>query len=99
MAAIAFTPNVQRPPVPLFSTPKTRVSVQPSSTSQLAYDPFVHKLAEALDDSLPSSSSSSPPLALQNLRDSSVGTLLSTPWPTRKDEPFRFTDTSFIKNS
>ncbi|KAK9942825.1 hypothetical protein M0R45_008473 [Rubus argutus] len=65
----------------------------------LAYDPFVHKLAEALDDSLPSSSSSSPPSALQNLIDYSVGTLLSTPWPTRKDEPFRFTDTSFIKNS
>ncbi|XP_050364304.1 protein ABCI7, chloroplastic isoform X2 [Argentina anserina] len=103
MAAIAFTPQVQRPPLPFFSTPKspkpkTRVSLQsPLSTSQLVYDPFVHQLAESLDDSLPSSSSSSSPL--QNLRDSSVQTVLSTPWPTRKDEPFRFTDTSFIKRS
>ncbi|PRQ24134.1 putative SUF system FeS cluster assembly, SufBD [Rosa chinensis] len=107
MAAIAFTPQVQRPPLSLFSTPKTpkpktRVSLQPSSssssTSQLSYDPFVHQLAESLDDSLPSSSSSSSS-SLQSLRDSSVQTVLSTPWPTRKDEPFRFTDTSFIKNS
>ncbi|KAL6144688.1 PREDICTED: protein ABCI7, chloroplastic [Fragaria vesca subsp. vesca] len=104
MAAIAFTPQVQRPPLPLFSAPKypkpkTRAPLQPpsssSSTLQLAYDPFVHQLAESLDDSLPSSSSS----ALQNLRDSSVQTVLSTPWPTRKDEPYRFTDTSFIKSS
>lgn len=103
MAAISFTTHIQRPPVPLFSTPKTpktklRVSTQASPTSQLALsDPFVLQLAEALEDSLPSYTSS--PLPLQNLRDSSSETLLSTPWPSRKDEPFRFTDTSFIKNS
>ncbi|PQP98858.1 protein ABCI7 chloroplastic [Prunus yedoensis var. nudiflora] len=105
MAAISFTPHVQRPPIPLLSKPRTlktkpRVSTQASPTSQLALsDPFVLQLAEALEDSLPSSSSSSPPLPLQNLRDSSSEALLSTPWPSRKDEPFRFTDTSFIKNS
>ncbi|XP_028964285.1 protein ABCI7, chloroplastic [Malus domestica] len=104
MAAISFTTHIQRPPVPLFSTPKIpktklRVSTQASPTSQVALsDPFVLQLAEALEDSLPSSYASSP-LPLQNLRDSSSEALLSTPWPSRKDEPFRFTDTSFIKNS
>ncbi|KAK6130093.1 hypothetical protein DH2020_036166 [Rehmannia glutinosa] len=63
-------------------------------------DPHVLRLAETLEDSITSSSSSaSPPPPLQKLRDISSQSLLSTPWPTRKDEPFRFTDTSFIKNS
>uniref|UniRef100_A0A2N9HM98 Uncharacterized protein n=1 Tax=Fagus sylvatica TaxID=28930 RepID=A0A2N9HM98_FAGSY len=103
MAALAFTPQIQRPPIPPFSIPtkapksrtKTRVSLQPSPTFS---DPFVLQLAETLEDSLPSSSSS-PPLPLQKLRDTSSETLLSTPWPSRKDEPFRFTDTSFIRHS
>ncbi|KAL3499864.1 hypothetical protein ACH5RR_038957 [Cinchona calisaya] len=60
-------------------------------------DPYVLQLAEILEDSLPSTTSSSPPL--QKLRDFSSESLLSTPWPSRKDEPFRFTDTSFLKNS
>ncbi|GFP85161.1 protein abci7 chloroplastic [Phtheirospermum japonicum] len=54
---------------------------------------------ETLEDSIASSSSASPPPPLQKLRDISSQSLLSTPWPSRKDEPFRFTDTSFIKNS
>ncbi|XP_059275701.1 protein ABCI7, chloroplastic-like [Lycium ferocissimum] len=58
-------------------------------------DPYVLQIAETLEDSVPSTSS--PPL--QKLRDNSSNTLLSTPWPSRKDEPFRFTDTSFLKNS
>ncbi|XP_055819730.1 protein ABCI7, chloroplastic [Solanum dulcamara] len=58
-------------------------------------DPYVLQIAETLEDSLPSTSST----PLQKLRISSSDTLLSTPWPSRKDEPFRFTDTSFIKNS
>ncbi|KAG2270763.1 hypothetical protein Bca52824_065318 [Brassica carinata] len=33
------------------------------------------------------------------IRDSSAESLLSTPWPSRRDEPFRFTDTSFIRYS
>ncbi|KAM4073524.1 hypothetical protein ACB094_10G026400 [Castanea mollissima] len=102
MAALAFTPHIQRPPIPPLSTPtkapksrtKTRVSLQPSPTFS---DPFVLQLAETLEDSLPSSSS--PPLPLQKLRDTSSDALLSTPWPSRKDEPFRFTDTSFIRHS
>lgn len=98
MAAVSFTPHVQRPSAPLTLKTKLRVSTQASPTSQLAFsDPFVLQLAEALEDSLPAYTSS--PLPLQNLRDSSSEALLSTPWPSRKDEPFRFTDTSFIKNS
>ncbi|KMS95419.1 hypothetical protein BVRB_008370 [Beta vulgaris subsp. vulgaris] len=60
-------------------------------------DPFVLQIAETFEDSL--SSSSSTPSTLQKLRDSSSESLLSLSWPTRKDEPFRFTDTSFIKSS
>ncbi|XP_062146492.1 protein ABCI7, chloroplastic isoform X2 [Alnus glutinosa] len=104
MAALAFTPHIQRPPIPVVQTPirapkartRTRVSLQPAPTFS---DPFVLQLAEILEDSLPSSSSSSPPLPLQKLRDTSSETLLSTPWPSRKDESFRFTDTSFIRRS
>ncbi|XP_040987362.1 protein ABCI7, chloroplastic [Juglans microcarpa x Juglans regia] len=103
MAALAFTPRHQRPPIPPVSTqtksPKPRirprVSLQPAPSFS---DPFVLQLAETLEDSLPTSSSSTP-LPLQKLRDTSSETLLSTPWPSRKDEPFRFTDTSFIKHS
>ncbi|KAL9246917.1 hypothetical protein vseg_020396 [Gypsophila vaccaria] len=60
-------------------------------------DPFVLQIAETLEDSLPTSSSI--PLPLQKLRDSSSESLISLSWPTRKDESFRFTDTSFIKSS
>ncbi|XP_059440760.1 protein ABCI7, chloroplastic [Corylus avellana] len=102
MAAFAFTPKIQRPPIPVVSSPtrapkprtRTRVSLQPAPTFS---DPFVLQLAETLEDSLPSSSP--PPLPLQKLRDTSSETLLSTPWPSRKDESFRFTDTSFIRHS
>ncbi|KAI6707496.1 hypothetical protein NL676_010458 [Syzygium grande] len=106
MAALAFPRHVHTAPKPCFfsntpkSKPRTRVSVQSSLTPpQLGFsDPFVLELAEALEDSL--SSPSSPKLSpLEKIRDVSSETLLSTPWPSRKDEPFRFTDTSFIKNS
>ncbi|XP_048131744.1 protein ABCI7, chloroplastic isoform X2 [Rhodamnia argentea] len=106
MAALAFPRHIHTAPKPSFfnNKPKTklrtRISVQSSLTPpQLGFsDPFVLELAEALEDSLPSPSSSklSP---LEKIRDVSSETLLSTPWPSRKDEPFRFTDTSFIKNS
>lgn len=59
-------------------------------------DPYVLELAEVLEESLPSTSLPTP---FQKLRDSSAESLLATPWPTRKDEPFRFTDISFIKSS
>ncbi|TYG58231.1 hypothetical protein ES288_D08G206300v1 [Gossypium darwinii] len=79
---------------------KTKLSIQTIRESPQASftDQFVLQLADSLEDSLPSSSSSSS-FPLQKLRDNSSETLLSTQWPSRKDESFRFTDTSFIKNS
>lgn len=75
---------------------KVRVFTTPKSTPISALsDPYVLQIAETLEDSLPSTSSPS----LDKLRTSSSETLLSTPWPSRKDEPFRFTDTSLLKNS
>ncbi|KZV40965.1 hypothetical protein F511_25690 [Dorcoceras hygrometricum] len=69
-------------------------------TLAILSDPYVLRLAETLEDSIPSiSSTSPPPPPLQKLRDISSESLLSTSWPSRKDEAFRFTDTSFIKSS
>ncbi|EOA40188.1 hypothetical protein CARUB_v10008905mg, partial [Capsella rubella] len=85
----------------LSSKPKLKSNrrIAPTSVSVRAQasfsDPFVLHLAESLEDSLSASSS----LPLQRIRESSAETLLSTPWPSRKDEPFRFTDTSFIRYS
>ncbi|RDX82536.1 Protein ABCI7, chloroplastic, partial [Mucuna pruriens] len=67
--------------------------VQAFSTS----DPYVVELAESIEESLPSSGST--PVPLQKLRHASSESLLSTPWPSRRDEPFRFTDLSFIRQS
>ncbi|KAL8503290.1 hypothetical protein ACS0TY_022145 [Phlomoides rotata] len=78
-------------------TTRVRAFAQPQTLAILS-DPHVLRLAETLEDSI-ASSSASPPPPLQKLRDFSSQSLLSTPWPSRKDEPFRFTDTSFIKNS
>ncbi|KAG9445237.1 hypothetical protein H6P81_016577 [Aristolochia fimbriata] len=64
-------------------------------------DPYVLQLAETFEDSLssaPSADTLSLPI-LQNLRDSSSASLLSKTWPSSKDEPFRFTDVSFLKKS
>nr|AIU41657.1 ABC transporter family protein [Hevea brasiliensis] len=75
---------------------KTSVSLIRTPVIQASFsDPFVLQLAETFEDSL----SPSPSPSLQKLRDSSAESLLSIPWPSRKDEPFRFTDTSFIKQS
>lgn len=69
-------------------------------TLAILSDPHVLRLAETLEDSISTAAStSSPPPPLQKLRDISSQSLLTTPWPSRKDEPFRFTDTSFIRNS
>ncbi|EXB99768.1 Protein ABCI7 [Morus notabilis] len=104
MAAVTFTPHIHRPKIPppfssAHKTPKSKPRLSPIQSSlslQPTFsDPFVLQLAETLEDSLPSSSSS----ALQKLRDASSEALLSTPWPSRKDEPFRYTDTSFIRHS
>lgn len=88
--------------VPKLSTPprntKARICSHPPTLAILS-DPHVLRIAETLEDSIPSSSTSSTSPVLQKLRDMSSQSLLSTPWPSRKDEPFRFTDTSFIKNS
>ncbi|KAH9616448.1 hypothetical protein KSS87_011727 [Heliosperma pusillum] len=76
--------------------PRTPKKTPNFSTKSALSDPFVLQIAETLEDSV---SASSIPLPLQKLRDSSSEHLLSLSWPTRKDEPFRFTDTSFIKSS
>ncbi|CAI9095425.1 OLC1v1031378C1 [Oldenlandia corymbosa var. corymbosa] len=89
--------------LPKSTLPRTRITPRINQVrffkpiSSALSDPYVLQLAETLEDSLPSTSSPPPPL--QKLRDYSSESLLSTSWPSRKDEPFRFTDTSFIKNS
>lgn len=79
-----------------FKLPRNKI--KPNFTKARVFaalsDPFVLQIAETLEDS----HSSSPP-HLQKLRDFSSESLLSAHWPSRKDEPFRFTDTSFIKKS
>ncbi|KAH0644209.1 hypothetical protein KY284_032093 [Solanum tuberosum] len=107
MALSALSPNFStNPSAPSTSLSKTRRITQKSpkfsvfttpkfSPISALSDPYVLQIAETLEDSLPSTTST----PLQKLRISSSDTLLSTPWPSRKDEPFRFTDTSFIKNS
>lgn len=95
--AITFFSSSLLPPLRLRSPnpnpnpkPKTLAPIRASLS-----DPFVLSIAEKLEDSLPSS----PPPSLQSLRSLSSQSLLSKPWPSRKDEPFRFTDTSFLKSS
>lgn len=100
MSVSAFTPQIH---TPLKIKPKIKhkqkqkpksfsLSTTPITQARFS-DPFVLQLAETLEDSL------SPSVSLQRLRDSSSESLLSTSWPSRKDEPFRFTDTSFIRLS
>ncbi|CAA6655680.1 unnamed protein product [Spirodela intermedia] len=61
-------------------------------------DPFVLEIAEKLEDSL-SVNAGDCAVPLQKLRDVSSQSLLSRSWPSLKDEPFRFTDTSFLRQS
>ncbi|KAJ0112850.1 hypothetical protein Patl1_03464 [Pistacia atlantica] len=108
MSVLSFTPHLHVHVNPILSPkPKPKPKLNKLRISSLQTfatpppqpsfsDPFVLQLADSLEDSLPSSSQ---PLPLQKLRDFSSETLLSTPWPSRKDEPFRFTDTSLIKSS
>ncbi|KAK4801704.1 hypothetical protein SAY86_022191 [Trapa natans] len=108
MAALYFIHHHTILLKPSLATPKSKLKPICTSpirssltTPQFGFsDPLVLQLAETLEDSLPSlsSSSSSQFSPLQKIRDASSETLLSTPWPSLKDEPFRFTDTSFIKN-
>lgn len=97
----SFIPRIH-PPITVKSRIKhkpkiktTTFSLSPAPiTQQAAFsDPFVLQLAETLEDSI------SPSFSLQKLRDLSSESLLSIAWPSRKDEPFRFTDTSFIRHS
>lgn len=96
LSRLSLIPNLSSKPK-LKSNRRTSVSVRAQQAS--FSDPFVLQLAESLEDSLSASPSSSATLPLQRIRESSAETLLSTPWPSRKDEPFRFTDTSFIRYS
>ncbi|PIA57757.1 hypothetical protein AQUCO_00600467v1 [Aquilegia coerulea] len=74
---------------------KTIQPIRATISSNLS-DPLVLQIAETFEDSLSLSSSTTTP-SLQKLRDTSSQSILSLSWPTVKDEPFRFTDTSFIK--
>lgn len=100
MSGIALTPAAYNPVIPSSSCSlkyqksfrvKTRVSL--NNAISISSDPFVLELAEALEDSVAT------PKTLQKLRQSSSHSLLSTPWPSRKDEPFRFTDLSILRSS
>ncbi|KAM0059807.1 putative SUF system FeS cluster assembly, SufBD [Helianthus debilis subsp. tardiflorus] len=106
MAAVsAFTSIIRTTPSPSFTTPTSPLFTRTPKLKPLPLthhssppiaalsDPFVLQIAESLEDSIPSSPT------LEKLRSFSSESLLSTPWPSRKDEPFRFTDTSFIKQS
>lgn len=95
----SYLPKPCAPPRPAARPPRaTRAKAFARPPLAILSDPHVLRLAETLEDSI-SAASSSPPPPLQKLRDISSQSLLTTPWPTRKDEPFRFTDTSFIRNS
>nr|KYP67053.1 hypothetical protein KK1_013373 [Cajanus cajan] len=96
MSGIALSPAALSPVIPnriRKLRPKASLHAQQAFTS----DPYVLELAETLEESLPSSPST--PLPLHNLRHASSEALLSTPWPSRRHEPFRFTDLSFIRQS
>ncbi|KAJ8552700.1 hypothetical protein K7X08_020093 [Anisodus acutangulus] len=102
MALSALAPISISPSLSKFTTtrinhkaPKGGIFTTKFTPISALSDPYVLQIAETLEDSLPSTSST----PLQKLRDNSSNTLLSTPWPSKKDEPFRFTDTSFLKNS
>lgn len=100
---VSLSPPLYKLTVPRLITQPRRAKIgilgKPNFTPIAAIsDPHVLQIAETLEDSLASTSSPTPPL-LQKLKDISSETLLSTPWPSRKDEPFRFTDTSFLKSS
>ncbi|KAK2372432.1 UPF0051 protein ABCI8, chloroplastic [Trifolium repens] len=105
MSGIALTPAAFNPIIPSSSSSsssffkshkfiKTRTKLtQFNNAISISSDPFLLDLAETLEDSVPT------PLPLHNLREASSESLLSTPWPSRRDEPFRFTDLSFLRSS
>ncbi|KAK2426235.1 Protein abci7, chloroplastic [Trifolium repens] len=103
MSGIALTPAAFNPIIPSSSSSsfkshkfiktRTKLTQFNNNAISISSDPFLLDLAEALEDSVPT------PLHLQNLREASSESLLSTPWPSRRDEPFRFTDLSFLRSS
>ncbi|KAK1284485.1 hypothetical protein QJS10_CPB21g00560 [Acorus calamus] len=78
-------------PKPKSSPPRLRIPLRLRSALS---DPRLLQLAEKLEDSV----SPSLPL-LHNLRLSSSDSILSKSWPTRRDDPFRYTDLSLLKSS
>ncbi|XP_071692434.1 protein ABCI7, chloroplastic [Rutidosis leptorrhynchoides] len=110
MAVSAFTPIIRTNPSPSDTIPnspylstftKSRKlkpfllaqQRSPPPIAALSDKQFVLQIADSLEDSRPTSSN------LEKLRDFATDSLLSTPYPSKKDEPFRFTDISFIKKS
>ncbi|XP_014519325.1 protein ABCI7, chloroplastic [Vigna radiata var. radiata] len=105
MNGVGFSPAAWSSLIPFSSSSSSSCSwvsqkklVRPKALNRaFTSDPYVLELAETLEESIPSTSST--PLPLHNLRNASSQSLLSTPWPSRRDEPFRFTDLSFIRQS
>ncbi|PNX92397.1 protein ABCl7chloroplastic-like [Trifolium pratense] len=105
MSGIALTPTAFNPIIPSSSSSssslkshkfiktRTKLTQFNNNAISISSDPFLLNLAETLEDSIPT------PQPLQNLREASSESLLSTPWPSRRDEPFRFTDLSFLRSS
>ncbi|WOL02120.1 protein ABCI7, chloroplastic [Canna indica] len=85
---------------PSLTFPSTARAPRSVAARAALSDPFVLEIAEKFEDSLSSSpAAAASPLPLQKLRDSSSQSLLSRRWPSSKDEPFRFTNLSFLKSS
>lgn len=67
------------------------------SAHSLSPDLFLLDLASKLEDSLAGDDSEHGPLS--RLREEATEATLSSRWPTRKDEAYRFTDLKFLKEA
>ncbi|QCD91460.1 Fe-S cluster assembly protein SufD [Vigna unguiculata] len=104
MNGVGFSPAAMSSLIPFSSSSSSsswisqKKLVRPKAlTRAFTSDPYVLELAETLEESIPSTPST--PLPLHNLRNVASQSLLSTAWPSRRDEPFRFTDLTFIRQS
>ncbi|RWW43818.1 hypothetical protein BHE74_00050479 [Ensete ventricosum] len=104
-SSVPFAPPPTLPPLrrrcraAALTLPTTARAPRSAAVRAALSDPFVLEIAEKLEDSLSSSDAAASPLPLQKLRDSASQSLLSKRWPSTKDEPFRFTNLSFLRSS
>ncbi|CAD5185362.1 unnamed protein product [Musa acuminata subsp. malaccensis] len=94
-----LTPLRRRCRAAALTLPTTARAHRTAAARAALSDPFVLEIAEKFEDSLSSSDAAASPLPLQKLRDSASQSLLSKRWPSTKDEPFRFTNLSFLRSS